>query len=127
MASKAGGNYTDPNGPQDFMTTTMYANQMAQLITDPGKAMARGFAAQEFFGEYSPIAYIFFERANVLSGGYAVRPNASETWTRNDDIEDIYSEIPVEKQPMSRRMEIEIPETFPLRKRTTSDLIYLGN
>jgi hypothetical protein len=128
MASKSGGNYNDPLSSQDFMTTAMYAHQMAQLITDPGKAMARGYAAQEFFGELPPIAYIFFERADKLSDGNPVRPNESENWTikDEDDIEEVYMDIPIEQQPITRRQEVIIPDKFPPRKRSTSSLIYLG-
>ena len=48
----------DKSGKDDFMTQVMYAYNMACAITEPGKALARGYAAQKVFGEYSAIAQV---------------------------------------------------------------------
>ena len=61
---------------EEYMTQLNYAFNMASAITEPGKAMARGYAAQEIFGEHSAVAAVFFERAYDL-GGEDVKPAAS--------------------------------------------------
>jgi len=89
----------------DYMQQIMYAYNMACAITEPGKAMARGYAAQEVFGEQSAIGQVFFERAYDLSGGREVRPVASvNQWEDTDEgIEAEYDGIPINEQPASRR------------------------
>jgi len=90
------------NGERE--TEFMHAVNMANAIDLPGKAMARGYAAQEIFGELSPIAYVFFERAFEL-GGRDVKPEASvnPVDTTEEGIEDFYQNIPIDQQPYSRR------------------------
>ena len=89
----------------DYMQQIMYAYNMACAITEPGKAMARGYAAQEIFGEASAVGQVFFERAYDLSGGKEVRPEASvNQWEdTTEGIEAEYEGIPIEEQPASRR------------------------
>jgi hypothetical protein len=89
----------------DYLDQIMYAYNMAVAITEPGKAMARGFAAQEIFGEQSVIGQVFFERAFGLSGGRDVRPVASvNAWEDTEEgIEGEYEGIPINEQPASRR------------------------
>lgn len=114
-------------GPGDFMTQMMYAYNMSCAITEPGKALARGYAAREVFGEYSPISAVFFERAYKL-GGERVVPVASENqWDTSDEgIEELYSEIPDEEQPASRRENAKILKGEVFRKSSWSQLVYLG-
>ena len=112
----------------DFLERMMYAYNMACAITDPGKAMARGYAAQEVFGEHSPVAATFFERAHQL-GGTNVRPMASVSWTNSEEgIETELSDIPEEEQPASRRTEKKILDSDDLiiRKNTWSEIMALG-
>ena len=89
----------------DYMNQVMYAYNMACAITEPGKAMARGYSAQEVFGEQSVICQVFFERAFDLSGGREVRPVASVNPldTSEEGIEAEYENIPMHEQPASRR------------------------
>jgi len=89
----------------DYMQQIMYGYNMACAITEPGKAMARGYAAQEIFGEQSAMGQIFFERAYDLSGGRDVRPVASvNQWENSEEgIEAEYEGIPENEQPASRR------------------------
>lgn len=86
----------------DWFDALVLAKRMAELIEQPGKAQARGYAAQEVFGQLSPVAYTFFERAFEL-GGDNVRPEAS--LNPIDDVEDAYEGIPEGKLPASRREE----------------------
>jgi len=88
----------------DYLNQIMYAYNMSCAITEPGKAMARGYAAQEVFGEYSALAYVFFERAYDL-GGVDVKPVASvNTWENTEEgIEAEYEGIPKNELPASRR------------------------
>ena len=67
--------------------------------------MARGYAAQEVFGEQSAMGQVFFERAYDLSGGKEVRPEASVNPldTSDEGIEMEYENIPMDEQPASRR------------------------
>lgn len=113
--------------PKDFMTQMMYAYNMSQAITEPGKALARGYAAREVFGEYSPISAIFFERAYKL-GGERVVPVASENqWdTSEEGIKELYEEIPENEQPATRRSHSLVLEGEVNRRTTWSNLIYLG-
>lgn len=114
----------------DYMRQLTYAYNMAVAITEPGKAMARGYAAQEIFGEQTAIAQVFFERAYDLSGGRDVRPAASENPydTSEEGIEEEYDTIPLEKQPASRRPphEIEIWIEGNKPKTPFSNLEYRG-
>jgi len=89
----------------DYMNEVMYAYNMSCAITEPGKAMARGYAAQEVFGDQSVIGQVFFERAYDLSGGKEVRPVASVNPldTSEEGIEAEYENIPIDEQPASRR------------------------
>lgn len=88
----------------DYMQQMLYAYNMSCTITEPGKAMARGYAAQEVFGEQSALGQVFFERAYDLSGGREVRPVASVNPldTSEEGIEAEYSNIPLNEQPASR-------------------------
>jgi len=114
-------------GPNDFMTQMMHAYNMSCAITEPGKALARGYAAREVFGEYSPISAVFFERAFKL-GGERVVPVASENqWDTSDEgIEELYSEIPEEEQPASRKEDAKMLRGEVIRKSSWSQLVYLG-
>lgn len=76
------------------------AKQMAELISLPGKAQARGYAAQSVFGNYSPLAYIFFERAFLL-GGEGVLAEASINNIEN--LDEAFNGILEENLPASRR------------------------
>lgn len=84
----------------DYMSQLNYAFNMASAITEPGKAMARGYAAQEIFGEQAAVAYVFFERAHDL-GGKNVKPVASVN--AFDDIDAELAAIPLEERPASKR------------------------
>ena len=72
----------------DYMSQLNYAFNMSSAITEPGKAMARGFAAQEIFGVQSAVAAVFFERAHDL-GGADVKPTASVNPFDEDEINNI--------------------------------------
>ena len=108
----------------DYMSQLNYAFNMATAITEPGKAMARGYAAQEIFGESTAIAYVFFERAVDL-GGKNVKPIASVN--AFDDIDAELAAIPMEERPASKR---ENPKLLGgkvvKRKNSYSNLINLG-
>jgi len=114
-------------GPDDFMTQMMYAYNMSCAITEAGKALARGYAAQEVFGEYSPICAVFFERAYKL-GGTSVLPSASENpWDDSEEgIEELYLEIPENEQPASRRENKKVLVGEVHRRNTCSNLVSLG-
>ena len=113
----------------DYMTQLLHCYNMACAITDPGKAMARGYAAQETFGEHSPCAAVFFERAYDL-GGKDVIPIASvNPWENTEQgIEAEYSSIPEKEQPASRRSDFKSskPTIIPIRKTDFSKLNNLG-
>lgn len=113
--------------PNDFMTQMMYAYNMSCAITEPGKALSRGYAAQEVFGEYSPICAVFFERAYKL-GGPSVVPSASENpWDESEDgIEELYLEIPEKEQPATRRPNPLVLSGEVNRRTSWSALVYLG-
>jgi len=111
----------------DKFKELQYALNMANAIDLAGKAMARAYAAQEIFGEYSPVAYIFFEKAYDL-GGEDVKPEASViiagTTDSEDVIEEAYSNIDEDKLPASRR-----PDKNPVsrtKKNKVSNLYPLG-
>jgi len=113
----------------DYMKQLLYAYNMACAITEPGKAMARGYAAEETFGEQSAVCQVFFERAYDLSGGQEVRPVASvNPWEETEEgIEAEYNDIPIDEQPSSRRPDrIMFKETDPSPKTPWSILVYLG-
>lgn len=55
----------------------MYARNMAKSITNPGKAQARGEAAEEIFGA-GDISDIFYNRAKELTGGYEIESTPSK-------------------------------------------------
>lgn len=111
----------------DYMHQLLYAYNMSSAITEPGKAMARGYAAQEFFGEHAAIAQIFFERAYDL-GGEDVRPEASVNPldTSDEGIEELYTEIPENEQPASRRENKLILKGQTSRRTSFSNLVSLG-
>lgn len=113
--------------PDDFMTQMLHAYNQACAITEAGKALARGYAAQEVFGEYSPISAVFFERAYKL-GGEGVDPSASENqWDTSDEgIEELYADIPENEQPASRRPNPKVTKGKIQRKTSWSNLVYLG-
>ena len=107
----------------DYMSQLNYAFNMASAITEPGKAMARGYAAQEIFGENAAIAYVFFERAFDL-GGKDVKPVASVNAV--DDVDAEYANIPVEERPASRRDNPRILEGTVNRKTPWANIVALG-
>lgn len=111
----------------DYMKQLMHAYNMACAITEPGKAMARGYAAQEVFGEQSAVGQVFFERAYDLSGGTDVRPAASEN-PYSEEAEEEYDNIPLNEQPASRRPEHEVKYWIEGHhpKTAFSNLDYLG-
>jgi hypothetical protein len=78
---------------------------MAEEIELPGKALARAYASIEVYkSKHSPIAAIFFERAYKL-GGEGVTPMASmnSVGDTDEDVEDAYRNVHIDKQPASRR------------------------
>ena len=107
----------------DYMTQLTYAFNMAMAITEPGKAMARGYAAQELFGEQAAIAYIFFERGFDL-GGKDVKPTASVN--AFDDVDAEYANIPLEERPESRKDNPKILQGTVKRSNPWSTIIALG-
>ena len=109
---------------EDKETEFMHALNMAIAIDLPGKAMARGYAAQEVFGELSPLAYVFFERAYEL-GGDNVKPEASVNPldTSEEGVESFYETIPLEQQPYSRR---EYKKLYNGRKTLVSSILPRG-
>jgi len=107
----------------DYMSQLNYAFNMASAITEPGKAMARGYAAQEIFGEHTAVAQVFFERAYDL-GGKDVRPVASVN--AFDDIDSEYANIPLEERPASKQDNPRILKGTIKRKTTSSNLVALG-
>ena len=114
-------------GPDDFMTQMMYAYNMACAITEPGKALARGYAAQEVFGEYSALSAVFFERAYKLGGDKVVATASENQWDTSDEgIEDLYEDIIEEEQPASRRENSKRLTGEVIRKSSSSQLIALG-
>jgi hypothetical protein len=90
---------------------------MANEIETAGKAMARGYAAREVYkNNYSPIAAIFFSRACELSGESDIHniefmASMNSVGDDQDAIEEAYRNIPVDKQPASRR-NLEASKTF---------------
>jgi hypothetical protein len=100
----------------DYLDQLMYAYNMATAITEPGKAMARGYAAQKVFGQQSAVSQVFFERAYDLSGGENVIPVCSvNPWEDTlEGIEAEYEGIPIEDQPTSRRPDL-LAKTSPVK------------
>ena len=107
----------------DYMTQLNYAFNMASAITEPGKAMARGYASQELFGEQAAIAYVFFERAFDL-GGKDVKPMASVN--AFDDPDSEYASIPMEERPATRKDNIKVLKGEIRRKTGVSNIVALG-
>ena len=108
----------------DYMSQLNYAFTMATAITEPGKAMARGYAAQELFGESAAIAYIFFERAINL-GGKDVKPVASVN--AFDDVDAELAAIPLEERPASKKDNPKLlGGRVVKRKNSFSTLVNLG-
>jgi len=107
----------------DYMQQLLYAFNMATAITEPGKAMARGYAAQEIFGEHTAVAQVFFERAYDL-GGANVKPVASVNAFNDIDAE--YANIPLEERPASRQENPKILKGTVNRKTPWSNLVALG-
>ena len=87
----------------DKLKELQFAVNMATAIDLPGKAMARAYASQTVFGELSPIAYVFFERAYEL-GGEDVKPEASVIIGSDEEsIAELLSNIPEDELPGSMR------------------------
>jgi hypothetical protein len=108
----------------DYMSQLNYAFNMATAITEPGKAMARGFAAREIFGGMSAVAAVFFERAHNL-GGENVKPTASVNAFEDVDAE--YAAIPLEERPGSLRNNPKIIGNKIIKRKTAySNLVSLG-
>jgi len=107
----------------DYMSQLNYAFNMATAITEPGKAMARGYAAQEVFGDQAALAQVFFERAHDL-GGKNVKPTASVN--DFDDVDAEYASIPMEERPASLREIQRILKGTVKRKSSVSNLVSLG-
>ena len=108
----------------DYMSQLNFAFNMATAITDPGKAMARAYAAQEIFGENTAIAYVFFERAQDL-GGKNVKPVASVN--AFEDIDSEYATIPIEERPASRKENSKVLGKKTIKRKTSfSNLVNLG-
>ncbi len=102
----------------DYMKQLLYSYNMACAITEPGKAMARGHAAQEVFGERSAVASVFFERAHDIGGDDVVAVVSVNQW--NDTEEGVAAEfegLSEEELPASRR---KILVTKPNKKTKTS-------
>lgn len=114
----------------DYLTQVTYAYNMACAITDPGKAMARGFAALFVYGEHSVMGSVFFERAHDL-GGEDVRPTVSvNPWDPSEEgIEAEFIDIPKDEQPASRRdvrKEIAREQLVNVKRSSFSNLAALG-
>lgn len=116
----------------DLFEAFKLAVRMAGEIEDPGKAMARGYAAIEVYKSlYSPIAGVFFTRACDLSGENDIRNirvMASMNSVKGDEdaIEEAYARIPAEKQPASRRPQETWEKIKTSNKRGFSDLLPLA-
>lgn len=72
-----------------------YAGNMAKAITNAGKAQARGEAAEQVFGKASPVAKVFFDRAQELGGSNVKSTPSALSGTKGD-----YSQY---APPMSKR------------------------
>ena len=108
----------------DYMTQLTYAYNMATAIIEPGKAMARGYAAQEIFGEHTAVAQIFFERGYDL-GGKDVKPAPSVN--PFEDIDAEYVNIPMEERPASKQPNPRILDDKVINRKTaSSNLLSLG-
>ena len=116
----------------DLFEAFKLAVRMAGEIEDPGKAMARGYAAIEVYKSlYSPIAGVFFTRACDLSGENDIRnirTMASMNSVGDDEeaIEMAYRNIPIEKQPASRRGNIPRNKSYNTSKIGYSSLTSLA-
>lgn len=116
----------------DLVEAFKLAFRMANEIEEPGKAMARGYAAIEVFrNRYSPIAGMFFQRACELSGEsdiHNIRTMASMNSVGDDEeaVESAYSRIPIEKQPASRRPQEMWEKIQTSNKRGFSDILPLA-
>ena len=105
------------------MSELNFAFNMSSAITEPGKAMARGYAAQEIFGEHAAIAQVFFERAFNL-GGKDVKPEASVNTFEDADSE--FENIPINEQPASRRKDAKVLNGNVSRRTPWANLVSLG-
>lgn len=111
----------------DYMSQILYAYNMACAITLDGKAMARGYAAQEVFGKHSAIAAIFFERAYDLGGDNVIPVASMNPWEETvEGIEAEYENIPINEQPASRRENKKILTGEVKRNTPWSVIIPLG-
>lgn len=119
----------------DIVQEFKLALAMANSIELPGKAIARGWAAVEVYrnqsgnpDQYSPIAAIFFQKACELAGEddiNDIQAMASSN-TVGDSVEDVeaaYANVPIEKQPASRRTDNYV---HGLTKKKTSNLLSLA-
>ncbi|MDD5649283.1 MAG: hypothetical protein PHF86_02515 [Candidatus Nanoarchaeia archaeon] len=116
----------------DLIEAFKLAYRMANEIEEPGKALARGWAAIEVYKSlYSPIAGIFFQRACDLTGETSIQnikvmASMNSVGDNEDAIEEAYSRIPVEKQPASRRSPESWEKIEVSNKRGFSDIISMG-
>ena len=114
----------------DFIEEVKLAVRMANEIEDPGKAVARGHASIAVYGNYSPISGIFYQRACNLSGEEDIRniQTMASMNSVNDEeaLEDAYSQVPIEKQPASRRNPNTWEKLKTSNKRGFSDISVLG-
>jgi hypothetical protein len=116
----------------DLFEAFKLAVRMAGEIEDPGKAMARGYAAIEVYKSlYSPIAGVFFTRACDLSGENDIRDirvmaSMNSVEANEEAIEAAFFRIPIEKQPASRRPEETWERIQTSNKRGFSDILPLA-
>ena len=116
----------------DLIEAFKLAYRMANEIEDPGKALARGWAAIEVYKIiYTPIAGIFFQRACELSGETSIQnikvmASMNSVGEDENSIEEAFSRIPIEKQPASRRPKESWEKTIISNKRGYSDIASLG-
>jgi hypothetical protein len=112
----------------DLVEAIKLAIRMSNEIETPGKAMARGYAARDVFqNNYSPVAAVFFSRACELSGeddihNIDVMASMNSVGEDEDAIENAYSQIPIEKQPASRRPKETWEKATTFNRRGFSDI-----
>ena len=107
----------------DIVKEFKLAVAMANSIELPGKAIARGWAAVEVYknqdgnpDQYSPIAALFFQRACFLAGEDDINDiqamaSSNTVGDSEEEIEAAYINVPIEKQPASRRSNNFVSET----------------